>query len=130
MRGTGLEPVTKGLWVPCSTIELTPLVGVTGFEPAALCSQSRCSTKLSHTPLFIGAKYQIRTGAKTLEGSYATITPISHMARRTGIEPVIMVRQTIVITASLTPDMELTTGLEPATSWLQISCSTNWATSA
>ena len=26
------------------------------------------------------------------------------MARRTGIEPVIMVRQTIVITASLTPD--------------------------
>ena len=26
------------------------------------------------------------------------------MARRTGIEPVIMVRQTIVITSSLTPD--------------------------
>ena len=31
---------------------------------------------------------------------------LRHMARRTGIEPVIMVRQTIVITASLTPGME------------------------
>ena len=25
-------------------------VGVTGFEPAALCSQSRCATKLRYTP--------------------------------------------------------------------------------
>ena len=25
-------------------------VGVTGFEPATLCSQSRCATKLRHTP--------------------------------------------------------------------------------
>ena len=26
------------------------LVGATGFEPATLCSQSRCATKLRHTP--------------------------------------------------------------------------------
>lgn len=26
------------------------LVGVTGFEPATLCSQSRCATKLRYTP--------------------------------------------------------------------------------
>lgn len=38
------------------------------------------------------------------------------MARRTGIEPVIMVRQTIVITASLTPDMELHDGAAPPSS--------------
>ena len=27
-----------------------PNVGVTGFEPATLCSQSRCATKLRYTP--------------------------------------------------------------------------------
>lgn len=27
------------------------LVGATGFEPATLCSQSRCATKLRHAPL-------------------------------------------------------------------------------
>ena len=26
------------------------MVGVTGFEPATLCSQSRCATKLRYTP--------------------------------------------------------------------------------
>ena len=26
------------------------MVGVTGFEPAAPCSQSTCATKLRHTP--------------------------------------------------------------------------------
>jgi hypothetical protein len=26
------------------------MVGVTGFELATLCSQSRCSTRLSYTP--------------------------------------------------------------------------------
>jgi hypothetical protein len=25
-------------------------VGLTGFEPATLCSQSRCATKLRHSP--------------------------------------------------------------------------------
>ena len=30
------------------------LVGMTGFEPAASCSQSRRSTKLSHIPIDFG----------------------------------------------------------------------------
>ena len=30
------------------------MVGVTGFEPATSCSQSKCSTKLSYTPIRIG----------------------------------------------------------------------------
>ena len=29
---------------------LANFVGVTGFEPATLCSQSRCATKLRYTP--------------------------------------------------------------------------------
>ena len=34
-----------------STIELRPhMVGTTGFEPAASCSQSRRATKLRHVP--------------------------------------------------------------------------------
>ena len=36
------------------------------------------------------------------------------MARRTGFEPVIMVRQTIVMTPSLTPDVELVARFERA----------------
>ena len=52
------------------------------------------------------------------------------MARRTGFEPVITVRQTVVMTPSLTPDMELVTGLEPATDGLQSHCATSCATPA
>ena len=33
----------------CATV-LPLMVGVTGFEPATLCSQSRCATKLRYTP--------------------------------------------------------------------------------
>jgi hypothetical protein len=29
------------------------MVGMTGFEPATLCSQSRCATKLRYIPLKI-----------------------------------------------------------------------------
>ena len=29
---------------------LKKLVGMTGFEPATLCSQSRCATKLRYIP--------------------------------------------------------------------------------
>ncbi len=32
------------------TRPLLLMVGVTGFEPATLCSQSRCATKLRYTP--------------------------------------------------------------------------------
>lgn len=28
------------------------MVGATGFEPATLCSQSRCATRLRYTPPF------------------------------------------------------------------------------
>ena len=39
------------------------MVGKTGFEPATPWSQTRCSTKLSHFPIFIfnGDPYGIRT---------------------------------------------------------------------
>ena len=32
------------------------MVGETGFEPATLCSQSRCATRLRHSPT--GGAYQ------------------------------------------------------------------------
>ena len=31
------------------------IIGATGFEPATLCSQSRCATKLRHTPKLISS---------------------------------------------------------------------------
>jgi hypothetical protein len=40
------------------------MVGVTGFELATLCSQSRCSTRLSYTP----------TEPRSLSGSQPTAT--------------------------------------------------------
>ena len=33
------------------SILFDPEVGVAGFEPTTLCSQSRCATKLRYTPL-------------------------------------------------------------------------------
>lgn len=48
----GLEPATCGFADRYTTIVLRrqEMVGVTGFEPATFCSQSRRSTRLSHTP--------------------------------------------------------------------------------
>ena len=53
----GLEPTDArvkvwcltGLAIPQYSIE-SKMVGVAGFEPAALWSQTRCATKLRYTP--------------------------------------------------------------------------------
>ena len=42
-------------------VSRTHSVGVTGFEPATLCSQSRCATKLRYTP-YVPAAEQPRVG--------------------------------------------------------------------
>ena len=52
VRPKGLEPLTPALEGRCS-IQLSyerKMVGVAGFEPAALWSQTRCATKLRYTP--------------------------------------------------------------------------------
>ena len=54
-RLAGIEPATPGLEGRCS-IQLSYKrynIGVEGFEPTTLCSQSRCATKLRHTPLVL-----------------------------------------------------------------------------
>ena len=59
VRPKGLEPLTPALEGRCS-IQLSyerTLVGVAGFEPAALWSQTRCATKLRYTPLFTDEFY-------------------------------------------------------------------------
>src|SRR5262249_33115375 len=46
-------------WHPCNSARGFPgpaaeeMVGVRGFEPPAPCSQSRCATRLRHTPLSV-----------------------------------------------------------------------------
>ncbi len=48
-------------------VSRTFTVGVTGFEPATLCSQSRCATKLRYTPSHPVARVsQRRSGSATL----------------------------------------------------------------
>ena len=50
------------------------MVGVVGFEPTTLCSQSRCATRLRYTPnndlLSIGASGRTRTGMPSLAGDF------------------------------------------------------------
>lgn len=43
------------------------MVGVTGFEPATLCSQSICATKLRHTPMELVVRFE-RTWTFTSPG--------------------------------------------------------------
>src|SRR5471030_3226731 len=51
-----------------SQITLEKLVGAAGFEPATLCSQSRCATRLRYAPAIIGGVVlkALRRGGKGL----------------------------------------------------------------
>src|SRR5262245_13200169 len=44
-------PISMKTGVPDSAKSLKNLVGVAGFEPATPSSRTRCSTRLSHTPI-------------------------------------------------------------------------------
>jgi hypothetical protein len=48
------------------------LVGVQGFEPWTLCSQSRCATGLRYTPIKTGASPRNRTRTTPLQGESTT----------------------------------------------------------
>ena len=55
----GLQRTKKAYSFICLISKL--MVGKTGFEPATPWSQTKCSTKLSHFPLYNGALEGIRT---------------------------------------------------------------------
>ncbi len=64
------------------------LVGATGFEPATLCSQSRCATGLRYAPKFFGTrnvtefdgkcKCQQKTTARQSAGRHALKLALAH----------------------------------------------------
>ncbi len=65
------------------------MVGMTGFEPAAPCSQSRCATKLRHIParcilLYIMTKMANAAVAlwssNIVKGSYQNLKPSVNQA--------------------------------------------------
>lgn len=50
-RVTGVEPASSAWKAEVLPLNHTRVVvGATGFEPATLCSQSRCATKLRYAP--------------------------------------------------------------------------------
>ena len=55
------------------------MVGKTGFEPATLCSQSRCATKLRYFPIVLGAPDMSRT--RNLQIRSLTLYPIELRAQ-------------------------------------------------
>ncbi len=73
-RLTGFEPVTIRLEGGCSIqlsyrritddiqyhayLRLEELVGAVGFEPTTLWSQTRCATRLRHTPIHLSFLYR------------------------------------------------------------------------
>ena len=63
------------------------MVGVTGFEPATPWSQTRCATKLRHTPIMV-AGARIELALEAYEASEATTPPSCRMASSIGFEPI------------------------------------------
>ncbi len=70
-RPAGLEPATYGLEGRCSIqlsyeriavtyLAFLKMVGVEGFEPPTLWSQTRCATKLRYTPMYFFKKLRIK----------------------------------------------------------------------
>ena len=64
-RGTAGFGAGDGKKKPCKSFDLQgfPLVGETGFEPATPSSRTRCSTRLSHSPIFLVRSHQRRERA-------------------------------------------------------------------
>jgi hypothetical protein len=55
------------------------MVGETGFEPATLCSQSRCATRLRYSPTsVVKAYFSARCQIKMRKSVSATAPPCGH----------------------------------------------------
>jgi hypothetical protein len=54
--GQGVEPRVLSI-MSGNPNQISPSVGETGFEPATLCSQSRCATRLRYSPI---QQYRVR----------------------------------------------------------------------
>jgi hypothetical protein len=87
------------------------MVGKTGFEPATLCSQSRCATKLRYFPN--GAPDKNRT--RNLQIRSLTLYPIELRARNAHI----IYRINRIIYKHLLNNMEVPIGIEPTLIELQ-----------
>ena len=108
MARDGIEPPTHGASIHCSTNWATEPYCGSRIWTYDLRVMSPTSYQLLH-PAMIGGGGRIRT----FEGKRRQIYSLLPLATR---EPHHLLEPTI--------------GLEPTTYWLQVSCSTNWATSA
>lgn len=77
-----------------------------------------------------GASRETRTRNNCLEGSCVAITPVTHLVRSTGLEPVISGVRSRCLVRFGQDRMEPTPGLEPGTSFLPRMCTTRCARKA
>ena len=124
---TGIEPVTRGFSVLCSTnwaiwanneqttkpwtMGFVQVAGI-GFEPMTFGLWARRASRLLHPAIVIKWAEVDSNHRSNLQQIYS----LSPLATRESAHSHICAKPMI--------------GLEPITCWLQISCSANWATSA
>ena len=134
MPRTGIEPVTRGFSVLCSTDwAIWAWVAGTGFEPMTSGLWARRASRLLHPAIFIYKRCVTilldkatpsTMGGEGFEPSKALPADLQSVPfGHSGIHPYEKTWQVKLFTKPMI-------GLEPITCWLQISCSANWATSA
>ncbi len=92
------------------------MVGKTGFEPATPWSQTKCSTKLSHFPIY-GALEGIRTPDLLVRSQ--TLYPTELRAQD------ILFSYSTLVVLILFIKMVAPAGIEPATQGFSVPCSTD-----
>ena len=93
------------------------MVGKTGFEPATPWSQTKCSTKLSHFPIY-GAPNRSRTHNLLIRSQ--TLYPIELWAH-------MFITNKITCAQNYIFKMVASVGIEPTTPRFSVLCSANWA---
>ena len=77
---------------------LFPAIGAAGFEPATPCSQSRCATRLRHTPIADQSMPRARTTLHAPGGRYQAAPNCSAAIQRAS--DIVSRRVPIAVTAS------------------------------
>lgn len=124
---TGLEPASSPLEAGRSSIDLRRYGS---RDRSCTCILRVMSPTTYCLSTLHGASRETRTRNNCLEGSCVAITPVTHLVRSTGLEPVISGVRSRCLARFGQDRMEPTPGLEPGTSFLPRMCTTRCARKA